>query len=226
MLFPAVVGIAHAHTIDLVGDGKYRIEIGWMYEPVVSGETNGIEIYVSPMNPCPDIPDAIKCAESHEFKNGVTGLEETLKLNLLYKGEKIILSLKADHNIPGRYYTFVNPTVSGYYQANVLGNIEGTPISLSMHPPKVDERSYIEFPKQEEHEEIIEEHNVIQEKHSELETAIDKFQSQYDDLQSKIDSIENKLEEPQQSEEFEFGYVGIAIATGALVLGIVAVRKR
>ena len=27
-----------------------------------------------------------------------------------------------------------------------MGTIIDTPISLSMHPPKVDERSYIEFP--------------------------------------------------------------------------------
>ena len=32
---PGFVGLAHAHTVDAVGN--YRVEIGWMNEPVVSG---------------------------------------------------------------------------------------------------------------------------------------------------------------------------------------------
>ena len=55
------------HTIDSVGN--YRLEIGWMSEPVVSGETNGIELFVSPLDP------SLK-PEEQEFKNGITGLEK------------------------------------------------------------------------------------------------------------------------------------------------------
>ncbi len=60
-----VVVTAHGHTVDAVG--SYRVEIGWMNEPVVSGETNAIEFYVSPLVPCTEISEAIKCAESQEF---------------------------------------------------------------------------------------------------------------------------------------------------------------
>ena len=73
-------------------------------------------------------------------------MRKTIKIKLIYKDENITLPLSPDHDIPGKYYAFVNPTVSGFYQANILGTIVDTPISLSMHPPKVDERSYIEFP--------------------------------------------------------------------------------
>jgi len=66
-------------------------------------------------------------------------------MKLIYKDKNITLPLSPDHNISGKYYAFVNPTVSGFYQANILGTIVDTPISLSMHPPKVAERSYIEF---------------------------------------------------------------------------------
>ena len=144
MIIPGLSGIAYGHTVDAVGE--YRVEIGWMNEPVVSGETNAIEFYVNPLIPCPDISEAIKCAESQEFQNGVSGLKNTVKMKLIYKGDSIVLPLSPDHNIPGKYYAFVNPTVSGFYQANVLGTIVDTPISLSMHPPKVAERAYIEFP--------------------------------------------------------------------------------
>lgn len=130
---------ANAHTVDSVGE--YRLEIGWMNEPVVSGQTNGIELYVSPFDP--NMP-----VEEQKFKDGITGLEKSLKIELVFEEKKIILPLNSDHNIPGKYYAFVVPTVSGYYQANLLGTIKDTTVSISMHPPKVDERGYIEFPEQ------------------------------------------------------------------------------
>ena len=140
---PAMPG-AQAHTVDAVG--AYRLEIGWMNEPVVSGETNGIELYVSPLKPCPGIEVAMECAASQEFAGGITGLEDKIKVQLVYRGETMWLPLAVDHNIAGKYYAFVNPTASGYYQANIIGEIGGTGLSLSMHPPRVDERAYIEFP--------------------------------------------------------------------------------
>jgi len=58
-------GITYGHTVDAVGE--YRVEIGWMNEPVVSGETNAIEFYVSPLIACPEIFEAYKCAKSQKF---------------------------------------------------------------------------------------------------------------------------------------------------------------
>ena len=117
-----------------------------MNEPVVNGETNGIELYVSPLVPCPNIDVPMDCAASREFADGIAGLEDDLQVQLVHKGEKIWLPLSADHNTEGKYYAFVNPTVSGYYQANLIGDLPTTRVSLSMHPPKVNERAYIEFP--------------------------------------------------------------------------------
>ena len=113
-----LIGFANAHTVDSVGE--YRVEIGWMNEPVVSGETNAVEFYVSPLKPGLELEDQI-------FQNGIPGLKETVKMQLIYKDEKITLPLSPDHNIPGKYYAFINPTVSGFYQANILGTIEETP---------------------------------------------------------------------------------------------------
>jgi hypothetical protein len=96
----------------------------------VSGETNGIELFVSPLEPGLDFKEQV-------FKDGISGLSKTLKMQLILEDHKITLPLKEDHNIPGKYYAFVNPTVAGFYQANVLGNIGNTTVSLSMHPPKV-----------------------------------------------------------------------------------------
>lgn len=203
LVIPGLSGIAHGHTIDAVGE--YRVEIGWMNEPVVSGETNAIEFYVNPLIACPEIPKAPKCAESQKFQNGISDLRKTIKIELVYKDKSIILPLSPDHDIPGKYYGFVNPTISGFYQANILGTIVDTPISLSMHPPKVSERAYIEFPEPSDITitQIIDGHTALIEDVS--------------DLKDSVIVIENSQSSDMTSIGIGFGVIGIAIAIVALV---------
>ena len=204
LIVPSLAGIAYGHTVDSVGE--YRVEIGWMNEPVVSGETNAVEFYVSPLIACPKISEAIKCAESQEFQNGISDLRKTIKIKLIYKDESITLPLSPDHNIPGKYYAFVNPTVSGFYQANILGTIVDTPISLSMHPPKVDERSYIEFP---EPSDIT------------ITQMIDGHTALIEDVSDMKESI-NNLEKKQSD---NIGYVGIAAGVIGIAIAVIALGK-
>lgn len=205
LIIPSLVGIANAHTMDAVGE--YRVEIGWMNEPVVSGETNAIEFYASPLIPCPEITEVLKCAESQEFQNGIEGLKKTVTIQLLYKDESITLPLSPDHNISGKYYAFVNPTVSGFYQANILGTIEDTPISLSMHPPKVAERSYIEFPEPSDItvRQMIDGHTALI--------------GNIHDLKESIDSLE------ETKQQVNVGYIGIGVGIIGIIIAIVALAK-
>ncbi len=200
--------VAYGHTIDSVGD--YRVEIGWMNEPVVSGETNAIEFYVSPLATCPDISDLLKCAGSQEFENGISDLAKTIKIQLIYKDENITLPLSVDHDIPGKYYAFVNPTVSGFYQANILGTIIDTPISLSMHPPKVNERSHIEFP---EPSDIT------------ITQMIDGHTALIGDVNDLKESIK-KLDQNQTNDMVYawiiVGFIGIVLA---IIIAIIAILK-
>jgi len=197
LIIPFFSGIAYGHTIDSIGE--YRVEIGWMNEPVVSGDTNAIEFYVSPLISGLDLKDQV-------FKNGISGLNKTVKIQLVYKDESIMLPLSPDHNIPGKYYAFVNPTISGFYQANILGIIEDTPISLSMHPPKVEERSYIEFP---EPTDLT------------LTQMIDGHTTLIADINNLKESVKN-LEETQTN---DMGYVGIGVGIIGIVIAIIALVK-
>jgi len=197
LIIPFFSGIAYGHTIDSIGE--YRVEIGWMNEPVVSGDTNAIEFYVSPLISGLDLKDQV-------FKNGISGLNKTVKIQLVYKDESIMLPLSPDHNIPGKYYAFVNPIISGFYQANILGIIEDTPISLSMHPPKVEERSYIEFP---EPTDLT------------LTQMIDGHTTLIADINNLKESVKN-LEETQTN---DMGYVGIGVGIIGIVIAIIALVK-
>ncbi len=206
LLLPIIFENVNAHTIDAI-DNKYRIEIGWMNEPVVTGETNGIELYISELTSCPEISKSIKCAESQEFKNGIPDLEDTLKMQLVYKTDSTTLHLEPDHNIPGKYYAFVDPTVAGYYQANIIGKIHDTIVSLSMHPPKVDERAYIEFPESSDVtiNQIINSHTGIIEDINELKESVDDLK--------------------QSNSQQNLSYAGMGISIAAIIVAGIAIAK-
>ena len=188
LIIPSLGGIAYGHTVDAVGE--YRIEIGWMNEPVVSGDTNGLELYVSPLVACPDISIPLECANSQEFQNGIEGLRKLLKIQFVYdKTQTITLPLVSDHNIPGKYYAFITPTVSGYFQANLIGKILETPVNLSMHPPPIAERSYIEFPESADLAltEVITDNLKLVERIASLEDTVQNLENSSNQMQNEID---------------------------------------
>jgi len=189
LLIPSFAGAAYGHTVDAVGE--YRVEIGWMNEPVMSGETNGLELYVSPLESCPDISIPLECANSQEFKNGIEGLKKLLKIQFVYdKTETITLPLTADHDIPGKYYAFITPTVSGYFQANLIGKILETPVNLSMHPPPIAERSYIEFPQSADLAltQVIDDNSKLEQRITTLENSIKNLEDSNEQKQDELDS--------------------------------------
>ena len=188
LLIPSFAGIAYGHTVDAVGE--YRVEIGWMNEPVMSGDTNGLELYISPLVDCPDISIPLECANSQEFQNGIEGLRKLLKIQFVYdQTQTITLPLVDDHNIPGKYYAFITPTVSGYFQANLIGKILDTPVNLSMHPPPIAERSYIEFPELSDLAltEVIDDNTKLVEQIVSLENSIQNLENSNNQMQNEID---------------------------------------
>ena len=204
---------AHAHTIDAI-DNKYRIEIGWMNEPVVSEETNGIELFISPLTPCPGI-EPITCAGAQSFHDGIAGLEKDLKIQMVYRTDRITLPLRADHNIDGKYYAFVDPTVAGFYQVNVLGKVSDTVVSLSMHPPKVDEREHIEFPER-ENQDILEAQVAIMAEIAALRNQTLEISEEFDVVQDAVRS----------GQGVSLTYVAIALGGIGIAVAAIAITRR
>ncbi len=179
-----------------------------MNEPVVSGETNALELYVSPLVDCPDISISMECANSQEFQNGIEGLRKLLKIQFVYdKTQTITLPLVDDHDVPGKYYAFITPTVSGYFQANLIGKILDIPVNLSMHPPPIKERSYIEFPEL-------------------ANLALTEVINDNTKLVERITSLENSVKNLEDSSnQMDIGYVGIGIGVIGISIAIIALVK-
>ena len=225
LLIPSFTEIVYAHTVDAVGE--YRIEIGWMNEPVMSGETNGLELYVSPLTVCPDISIPMECANSQEFQNGIEGLKKLLKIQFVYdKTETITLPLVADHDIAGKYYTFITPTVSGYFQANLIGKILDTPVNLSMHPPPILERSYIEFPESADLalNEVINDNTKFVEQIASLENTVQNLENTVQNLENTVQNLENSNNQMQNEVNGSY-IIGSVIGIIAIILAIIALVK-
>lgn len=194
--------IVYAHQIDSVGN--YRIQVGWMHEPAISSETNGIELFVNQLDP--NLP-----ADEQQFNqsSGIKGLSKDLKIEVVYKTETITLPLFEDHNIQGKYYTLIDPTASGYYQVNIFGKILDTNVSKALHMPKVDDRSFIEFPER-QNKELF----------SGQQSLDLKIQQANFTLNDQISTINSTLSQIQTSV-----YIGMALAITGIIIGLVAIIR-
>ena len=101
-----------AHESRPVG-GKYQLEVGFLTEPPVAGQINGIDLRVSTSDGDP-----------------VEGLEKTLKAEVIVGGgaRTAAFPLEAQFEQPGSYAAHFIPTRDGSYIFRFTGSIEGTPI--------------------------------------------------------------------------------------------------
>lgn len=121
--------------------GEYVIEIGWRVEPAYTGLMNGPEITVSrhvedeehqeeEATAEPEGEHTNAESEEHEEgeSSGVTGLEETLQIEVIFGPASKTLNLRPIVGEPGHYTADLIPTRPGDYTFRLFGTIEGTEI--------------------------------------------------------------------------------------------------
>ena len=127
---------ALAHGRTEVGD--YELVIGFHVEPAYQGEPNGLDLFVT----------------NQATGEPVNGLEETLRVEIIYGSSTRELELRSQFGQEGAYTADVLPTETGDYTWRIWGDIEGTPVDVSMTSSpdtfgSVEPKSEVAFPEAE-----------------------------------------------------------------------------
>jgi hypothetical protein len=110
--------------------GSYEFEIGWVNEPVVVGQPNGLDLFIAPQG----------------TEDGVTGAEATLRFGVEYGAVSRAFDLVPLPDAPGRYHAAFTPTREGRYTFHFTGALSGEAVDVSFEPEEVQAAASQEFP--------------------------------------------------------------------------------
>lgn len=132
----ASIGLASAHEGRHVGE--YEIVVGFLHEPAIVEEPNGLELRVM--------------KGEGDAAQPVEGLADTLQAEVIYGDQTMPLELRPAFGEPGAYQAEFIPTAEGAYTFHIFGTIEGTPIDerFTSGPEtfsEVQSRADLSFPK-------------------------------------------------------------------------------
>jgi hypothetical protein len=105
------VGTAFAHEQRDVGD--YTFTVGFLDEPVYSGQKSGLDLRVA------------------RGDEPVEGLEETLTAEVIFDGQSRDLPISPVFGEPGAYRSVFFPTAAGPYTFHITGEIDGQAVDES-----------------------------------------------------------------------------------------------
>ena len=117
-----------AHESVTVGD--YEIEVGWVNEPAVAGQMNGIAVNVTNTSTSEPVEDV-----------------SSLSVTISYGGESKELSLEPrGEDTPGQFQAAILPTIPGQYTVMLGGQLGDTPVDAHVEPEEVGTADTIQFP--------------------------------------------------------------------------------
>ena len=150
LLFGMLPSGASAHEHRDIAGGQYSMVVGFLDEPAVAGEKNGLWFSVA-KHEGTETP-AAESEEGEEEGTPVVGLDQTLKAEVILGDQKMDLPLSPSFGEPGAYESVFIPTAEGDYTFHIFGDIEGTAIdeTFTSSPEGFDAvqaREPLEFPK-------------------------------------------------------------------------------
>jgi hypothetical protein len=116
---------AHQRQWLQIGDAEYLLVVGFINEPVYTGDKSGVELIV--MTPDPANPVDSRAAAAKP----VTALEQSLKVEVKAGPHAQVFELKPAYGTAGRYQAIFYPTVPTTYAFRFFGALQGIPIDLT-----------------------------------------------------------------------------------------------
>jgi hypothetical protein len=121
-----VAALAH----ETVESGNYVLEVGWLQEPVIVGERNGLDLFVASK----DAPE-----------EGIADIT-TLQFTVEYGDASQTYDLVPDDEAPGHYSAALIPTIEGQYTFHLTGTINDEAVDVSVEPEEVVGGGELMFP--------------------------------------------------------------------------------
>lgn len=119
--------------------GSYLLTIGWISEPVIVGQPNGLDLFIAPK-------EGDEHTEGEAHAEGVTGAEATLKFTVTYGSVSQSYDILPVNGEPGRYMATLIPTREGQYTFKFVGTINGEAVDVTFEPEEVGAAGKLAFP--------------------------------------------------------------------------------
>jgi hypothetical protein len=144
LLVAPLTALAHA---DRLVNGKYGFRVGFLDEPAYSSLPNGIDLAIC-LGACKVLQDS-----SGDYANPITDTEayQTLKVEVIFGGSKLPLSLTPVFRKPGKFSATFIPMAVGDYTFHFFGTIGTDKIDEKFNSAKdgfdaVQDIAGIQFP--------------------------------------------------------------------------------
>ena len=128
MLGLAAPLLTSAHESRNVDNGKYHLVVGWLDEPAYTGFLNSVDLTVTQNTGARATPSATPASDENTTGTPVTGLEDTLKVDIIFNDKTMNLPISPAWQQPGHYVGYVIPTQAGDYSLHIYGTINGDKI--------------------------------------------------------------------------------------------------
>lgn len=139
---------AHETHIYKIGNTFYAFVVGSLNEPITVDDATGVELHVN----ISDGPHPEESGRGHEAESAaVTGLDQTVKVELNAGSARKTLDLRPKFGAPGQYTAKFYPTVQTTYTYRFFGTINSVPIDVSFscnpagHPQSEDDESEVKI---------------------------------------------------------------------------------
>lgn len=126
LTFIPLFALAHEHQVFEINGVEYEFAIGSLAEPVVVDDKTGVDLRIAKSGPA-----HAEGGDDHDAGMPISGLEESLKVELIAGDAKKVLDLSPVYNTPGAYKAPFFPTIATTLSYRVFGDLEGTPIDLT-----------------------------------------------------------------------------------------------
>jgi len=116
---------AHQRHWLQIGSGEYLVVVGFLNEPVFTGDKSGMDLLVLVPDPAAPMDSRAQNAKP------VEGLEKTLKVEVKAGPASRTFELYPAFRAPGRYEAIFFPTVATTYTFRLFGTVASAPVDIT-----------------------------------------------------------------------------------------------